>query len=965
LTTTNTWDALQRLTQVAYPDGTFFTNSYYRLDLVKQVDRMGFSTSYGYNPIRQKVAETNALGNPMIYTYCECGALGSISDALGYLTQFTHDNQGNLTQVSYPDSYTVNNTYNLLHQLVTRTDSSGMAITNYYNNQGLPTVSSNSLGQVRSVAYDIDDRVVTNVDANNVSVGMTYDNLRRLLTRSYPDGGVEQYGYTPDVPDVTSYTNQIGNVVLYGYDAMNRKTNEVYVGVTTNSFVYDGAGDLLMLTDGKNQTTTWGFDSYGRVTNKVDAANNLIFVYQYDADNRLTNRWTPAKAGTTYRYAAVGNLTNVVYPVSSNIVLRYDALNRLTGMVDGIGTTVYGYDAAGQLLSEGGLWPQDTVSYSYNNRLRAGMSIAAPNASAWAQSYGYDSARRLTGITSPAGAFGYIYDPVELQRVDELTLPNGAVITNHYDGNARLLSTKLLNSSSSILDSQSYAYNQANQRIGETNTAGDYRNYTYDNEGELLTAIGKEAGGVTNRLNEQFGYGYDAAGNLNWRTNNAFIQNFGVNSLNELTQVTNNGQLTVAGTTTSPATNVTVNTSNAVLYADVTFASTNQPWVNGDNIYTAIAKDAYGRKDTNSITISLQTTNVFAYDLNGNMITNGTMVLDWNDENELIRITQPGAWKTEFSYDGKMRRRIRKEYTWQSSSWVQTNEVRYVWDGNVVIQERDANNLPQVTYTRGNDLSGTFQGAGGIGGLLARTDNSKQLIGDSFASAFYHADGNGNITAMIYPNQTYAAKYLYGPFGDILSMSGALAPVNTYGFSSMERYDKADILLYLYRPYFVKIDRWPNRDPLEEIGHRVVRGACVSCYASFDKEGSTFLFCDNGPILNYDSFGLLTKADCDSQYDSDMQKAKQAGLKCISSAIQEGLIGEVVWGAGGAIVGVLIGKSAAGAGTGLVIGTGINLGIDFCHLHSCEKKVDKMENDAKNARKDCYKNVGAGDPPSD
>ena len=44
------------------------------------------------------------------------------------------------------------------------------------------------------------------------------------------------------------------------------------------------------------------------------------------------------------------------------------------------------------------------------------------------------------------------------------------------------------------------------------------------------------------------------------------------------------------GTTTSPATNVTVNTSNAVLYADITFASTNQPWVSGNIVFTLIAK---------------------------------------------------------------------------------------------------------------------------------------------------------------------------------------------------------------------------------------------------------------------------------------------------------------------------------------------------------------------------------------
>jgi len=39
-----------------------------------------------------------------------------------------------------------------------------------------------------------------------------------------------------------------------------------------------------------------------------------------------------------------------------------------------------------------------------------------------------------------------------------------------------------------------------------------------------------------------------------------------------------------------------------------------------------------------------------------------------------------------------------------------------------VIQERDVGSgVPTVSYTRGNDLSGTLEGAGGIGGLLARS----------------------------------------------------------------------------------------------------------------------------------------------------------------------------------------------------------------------------------------------------
>jgi YD repeat-containing protein len=118
----------------------------------------------------------------------------------------------------------------------------------------------------------------------------------------------------------------------------------------------------MTLTDGKSQATTWIYDQYGRVTNKVDNTSSLMFIYGYDANSRLTNRWTPAKGATTYRYDSVGNLTNIVYPVNAAITLQYDALNRLTSMVDSVGNTAYGYDATGQLLSEDGPWASDTVS---------------------------------------------------------------------------------------------------------------------------------------------------------------------------------------------------------------------------------------------------------------------------------------------------------------------------------------------------------------------------------------------------------------------------------------------------------------------------------------------------------------------------------------------------------------------------------------------------------------------------
>src|SRR6185503_19152571 len=120
-------------------------------------------------------------------------------------------------------------------------------------------------------------------------------------------------------------------------------------------------------------------------------------------------------------------------------------------------------------------------------------------------------------------------------------------ITNTFDNVARLLSTSLKNSSNTVLNSHAYVYDLNGERTKQTFKDGNYLDYTYDALGQLKTALGKESGGAS-RLHEQFKYGYDYARNLNYRTNNALLQTFNVNNLNQLTNATRSGTLTVAGT---------------------------------------------------------------------------------------------------------------------------------------------------------------------------------------------------------------------------------------------------------------------------------------------------------------------------------------------------------------------------------------------------------------------------------
>src|SRR5216117_4549413 len=102
-------------------------------------------------------------------------------------------------------------------------------------------------------------------------------------------------------------------------------------------------------------------------------------------------------------------------------------------MVDSVGTTKYTYYAGGLLNTEDGPWSSDTVSYTYNNWLRASLSLQQPTGT-WTNGYTWDAAHRLSTETSLAGTFTYTYrDSQPSTLIKKLSLPNTSYITNTYD----------------------------------------------------------------------------------------------------------------------------------------------------------------------------------------------------------------------------------------------------------------------------------------------------------------------------------------------------------------------------------------------------------------------------------------------------------------------------------------------------------------------------------------------------
>jgi YD repeat-containing protein len=67
------------------------------------------------------------------------------------------------------------------------------SVTNWFNNQGLLVASTNAAGRFVYIVFDALDNPIS----NGVTVSANFDNLNRLLARAYPDGGIENFGYSP------------------------------------------------------------------------------------------------------------------------------------------------------------------------------------------------------------------------------------------------------------------------------------------------------------------------------------------------------------------------------------------------------------------------------------------------------------------------------------------------------------------------------------------------------------------------------------------------------------------------------------------------------------------------------------------------------------------------------------------------------------------------------------------------
>jgi RHS repeat-associated protein len=639
------------------------------------------------------------------------------------------------------------------------------------------------------------------VDANNV----TLDNI--TYTEYWPDGSVKQVSGGQTYP------------VSYTYDYAGRKLT-----MTTNS----AAG---------NATTKWIYSTTtGQLTDKkynyIDEntpGSGPSYTYT-NAGRPLTRSWVRevsqgVRVKATYGYT-YGLLTSVTYNdnITPGITYNYDAYsmdnNHVPGDLEtvtrGGQTWVYTYDSntlrpltETQPLGGTAINRILTRSFDLHGRpdgFQLGTSTDADIDHSAA--YEFDNAGRYNKVTAAGKVFDYTYITSSQRLIHTVAGPAGMLVENTWQGARDVLAVKNNMVASSTISQYTYGVNNLGQRDGVTTAGSAFGNanrgwtWGYDALGQATKAV--------NAANTDFNraFVYDNIGNRTSATDgsggNATTVGYTPNALNQYTTIN-------PGTAVNPDFDADGN-----LKADA--------GINGMG---------YGLK------------------------------YEWDAENRITVVRKADTTLlATYVYD-HIGRRIRKTTT--AAAFQGVSDTAYFYDGFNVVAEYTLTNSGssaalQQAYTWGLDLSGSMQGAGGVGGMLCihRVPGTDGSGNRTWTDTFYPTyDGNGNVSEYLDKNGAEVAHFEYDPFGRVVHSTGTPA-LFTYRFSTKPLDFETGLYYYLYRYYDPLTGRWPSRDPIEERGG-------VNLYGFLGNDGVNLI----------DKFGMISH-----KHPADVPKFEEEGEEC-------------------------------------------------------------------------------------
>jgi RHS repeat-associated protein len=475
---------------------------------ISVTDAHGHVRRYTYNSLGLLTSLTDSQGTPISFIYSTNSVdLLSISNAVGQIAA-AYNPQHDITSLSSRLTNTSTVAYNSYGQIAQRVNALGITNQYLYDINGRLSAITRSGYTMETFTYDALGRVKTFTDSSGLTITNDYNNLNHLTRRTYRDERSEIYTYSSCCPNLLdSYTDRAGRTTTYIYDAMKRLVQIMNPETGAIQFAYDPNGNLVQLTDPNNNRTTLTYDLDNRLTGQIFPDGKGI-TYTYDGAGLVKTRTNGRGIVATYGYDANHNITSRSYsdgtPAITNI---YDTFNRVTNVLDVIGSNVYTYDADSRLIAADGPWPNDGITYAYDS-INQLTNISAQGG----QSFGYifDALDRLSSLQRGAALYNFTYVG-QSRMVQRLSRPNGSYSDYAYDDLERLTGVTNKQSSGQVISGFSYTYNSADQRDSETVSnsvfVGPSTNqvvvYSYNGLNQILTSA------PPSQI-----FGYDADGNM-------------------------------------------------------------------------------------------------------------------------------------------------------------------------------------------------------------------------------------------------------------------------------------------------------------------------------------------------------------------------------------------------------------------------------------------------------------------
>ncbi|MGJ8634236.1 MAG: RHS repeat domain-containing protein [Luteolibacter sp.] len=607
-------------------------------------------------------------------------------------------------------------------------------------------------------AYLDNGRVLSVTDPGNRTTSYTYDNMGRVVSTDLPDT-LDADGTTLGNITYTSYTftgkvsakwGAQTNPTLRVYDSLDRLTELR----TYQSLAFGTEPEAATTGFAK---TTWIYSTgRGFLIGKRDDTDKGAD-YAYTSAGRLATRTWERGTTTTYSYDAGMLATTDYSDTTPDVVQTYDNFGRPTRTTNIVSTTDYAYDPATLVLdtetishdtdSDGTPELTRVIDRKQDNLLRpTGYLLKDGTTTEQETTYTYDTTGRLGTVADANDTFTYGY-LADSNLLETVTGP-AHTVTNTYDTTRDVLLTR-------------------ENEVGTTGVS-DY--------GYSVNAIGQRTGV------SQAGTAFQAVRSTAW----------GYDSLGQVTKADS----TIPGLDRAYQYDMIGNRLKSA--ESLTLPASDNYTANSLNQYTAIGANTPSYDDDGNAT---------AYPLPADTSANSTLV--WDAENRLIEVQEAGTSVplVRFVYDSQSRRIAKTEGT---------ETTLYLYDGWNPIWRGgfqplvSSTTVIEETYLWGTDLSGTMQGAGGVGGLLSVTQGG---------SAYYPSyDGNGNVSEYLDFSGAVAAHYEYDPFGKTVVATGSKAADFSHRFSTKPLDQATGLYYYGYRYYDPETGRWPSRDPIGENG---------------------------------------------------------------------------------------------------------------------------------------------------